>query len=167
MLRFGKGNNFFKFRQAFAKACLKEYGHVGRLIEEEKAYSPVFAQYVAPPGSTLDTDEETALKVEAVKEYAKKLVKVDAKSPKMYGFIMQHLPVESKDEIAQEQDYEIWSKALDTEKLWLAIVKTHKVDCVSNVNEVKKLAARKAYQGIHQGAYETLAQYSERFCYTV
>ncbi len=38
MLRFGKGNNFFKFRQVLAEVCLKEYGHVGRLIEEEKAY---------------------------------------------------------------------------------------------------------------------------------
>ena len=69
----------------------------------------------------------------------------------MYGFIMQHLSVESKDEIAQEQDYEIWSKALDAEKLWLAIVKTHKVDCVSNVNEVKELAARKLTKAYVKG----------------
>ncbi len=84
MLRFGKGNNFFKFRKALAEACLKEYGHLGRLIEEEKAYLPVFAQFVAPPGSTLDADEEKVLKVKAVKEYAKKLAKVEAESPKMY-----------------------------------------------------------------------------------
>jgi hypothetical protein len=122
---------------------------------------------VAPAGSTLDADEVRALKVETVKEYAKKLAKVDSDSPKMYGFIMQHLSVESKDEIAREQDYEVWSKALDAEKLWLAIVKTHKVDCVSNVSKVKELTARKAYQGIRQGAYESLAQYSERFCNTL
>ncbi len=93
---------------------------MGRLIKEEKAYLPVFAQFVAPPGRTLDADEEKALKVEAVKEYAKKLAKVEAESPKMYGFIMQHLSVESKDEIAQEPDYEIWSKALDAEKFMVS-----------------------------------------------
>ncbi len=71
--------------------------------------------------------------------------------------------MESKDEIAQEKDYDVWSKALDVEKLWLAVVRTHKVDCISTVDEVKKLSARKAYQNIKQGAFETLAQYSERF----
>jgi hypothetical protein len=39
----------------------------------------------------------------------------------------------------------------------------HKVDCVSNVTAVKELAARKAYQSIKQGSFESLAQYSERF----
>jgi hypothetical protein len=103
------------------------------------------------------------LKLEAVKEYAKKVAKVETDGPKMYGLIRAYLSVESKDEIAQEPDYDVWSKALDVEKLWLAVVKTHKVDCISNVDEVRKLSARKAYQNIKQGAFETLAQYSERF----
>jgi len=51
----------------------------------------------------------------------------------------------------------------DPEKLWQAIIKTHKVDCVSNVDAVKELTARKAYQNIKQGSFETLAQYSARF----
>jgi hypothetical protein len=42
-------------------------------------------------------------------------------------------------------------------------VSTHKVDCVTSVDAVKELAARKAYQSIRQGSFETLAQYSERF----
>jgi len=37
------------------------------------------------------------------------------------------------------------------------------VDCVSNIRAIQELTARKAYQNIRQGAYETLAQYSERF----
>jgi hypothetical protein len=37
-------------------------------------------------------------------------------------------------------------KATDPEKLWQTIVKTHKVDSVSNVSQVKELTARKAYQ---------------------
>jgi hypothetical protein len=37
------------------------------------------------------------------------------------------------------------------------------VDCISNVTAVKELAARKAYQNIKQGSFESLAQYSERF----
>jgi hypothetical protein len=47
--------------------------------------------------------------------------------------------------------------------LWQAIIRTHKVDTVSNVDAVKDLVARKAYQNIKQGSFETLAQYSVRF----
>jgi hypothetical protein len=53
--------------------------------------------------------------------------------------------------------------ATDPEKLWKVIIETHKVDCVSSIDAVKELAARKAYQMIKQGAFEMLAQYSERF----
>jgi hypothetical protein len=38
MLRFGKGNPFYKFRQALSEVCLKAFGNLGHLIEEEKAY---------------------------------------------------------------------------------------------------------------------------------
>jgi len=48
-------------------------------------------------------------------------------------------------------------------KLWQAIIRTHKVDTVSNVDTVKDLAARRAYQNIKQGSFETLAKYSARF----
>jgi hypothetical protein len=71
--------------------------------------------------------------------------------------------MESKDEVAQDADYEIWHKAADPEKLWQVIVKTHKVDCMSNVSNVKELMARKAYQQIKLGPFKSLAQFSERF----
>ncbi len=51
---------------------------------------------------------------------------------------------------------------MDPEKLWKAIVKTHKVDCVSHGDAVKELAAGKAYQMIKQGSFKTFAQYSKQ-----
>jgi hypothetical protein len=83
--------------------------------------------------------------------------------PKLYGLILEHMSVESKVEVAQDKDYEIWHKATDPEKLWKAIVKTSKVDCISNVSQVKELTTRKAYQQIKQGPFESLAQYSKHF----
>jgi hypothetical protein len=47
----------------------------------------------------------------------------------------------SKDEVAQDPDYETWSEATDPEKLWQAIVKTHQVDSVTSIDAVKELAA--------------------------
>jgi hypothetical protein len=83
--------------------------------------------------------------------------------PKRYGLIMHYMSVESKDEVAQDEDYKDWHHDKDPEKLWQAIIKMHKVDTTSNVDVVKGLAARKAYQSIKQGSFETLAQYSVRF----
>jgi hypothetical protein len=60
-------------------------------------------------------------------------------------------------------DYEDWHRDKDPEQLWQAIIKMHKVDTTSNIDAVKDLAARKAYQSIKQGSFETLAQYSIRF----
>jgi hypothetical protein len=94
-----------------------------------------------------------------IKEYNKQV----EMRPKLYGLIRQHMSLESKDEVAKEQDYELWHANTDPEKLWQAIERTHKVDSSSNVDEVKSMAARKAYQNIKQGTFETLAAYSERF----
>jgi hypothetical protein len=73
------------------------------------------------------------------------------------------MSLESKDEVAKEADYEKWHADTDPEKLWQAIEKTHKIDSSSNVDEVKSMAARKVYQNIKQGSFESLAQFSERF----
>ncbi len=50
--------------------------------------------------------------------------------------------------VAKDLDYDVWSEAMDPEKLWQAIVKTHKVDCVTSVEAIKELVARTAYQSI-------------------
>jgi hypothetical protein len=47
--------------------------------------------------------------------------------------------------------------------LWQVIIKMHKVNCISNVDAIKELTARKAYQNIKQGSFETSAQYGECF----
>jgi hypothetical protein len=103
------------------------------------------------------------LELEEYKEHTRKLTKMEEDRPKLYGLIMQHMSVESKDEIAQDEDYKEWHRNKDPEKLWQAIIRMHKVDTTSNVDAVKDLAARKAYQNIKQGSFKTLAQYSVRF----
>jgi hypothetical protein len=108
---------------------------------------------------SLSTKQQESLEIERIKEYNKQV----ENRPKLYGLIRQHMSLESKDEVAKEPDYEKWHADTDPEKLWQAIEKTHKIDSSSNVDEVKSMAARKAYQNIKQGSFESLAQYSERF----
>jgi hypothetical protein len=158
MLHYGKGNNFHKFKHALSEAALKDFGNLGKLINLGKYYVPEF-NTMLPLGMTLSTKQLESLEVEMVKEYNKQV----ENRPKLYGMIRQHMSLESKDEVAKKKDYEHWHADTDPEKLWQAIERTHKVDSMSNVDEVKAMAARKAYQNIKQGSFETLAQYSERF----
>jgi len=101
--------------------------------------------------------------MEAMKAHQRRVEKMMDACPKIFELILRHMSPESKDEVAQDPDYDIWSKATDPEKLWQAIVKTHKIDCVTSIEAVKELVARKAYQSIKQGLFETLGQYSEPF----
>jgi hypothetical protein len=91
---------------------------------------------------SLSTKQQESLEIERIKEYNKQV----ENRPKLYGLIRQHMSLESKDEVAKEPDYEKWHADTDPEKLWQAIERTHKIDSSSNVDEVKSMAARKAYQ---------------------
>jgi hypothetical protein len=103
------------------------------------------------------------MKNEVMKEIAMEVGKINRDKPKLYGFIQQHMSVESRDEVSQQPNYAAWHAQKYPEKLWQAIVKTHQVDCVSNIMEVMMLAARKASQNIKQGAFKGLSLYSECF----
>jgi flagellar basal body rod protein FlgC len=162
MLKYAKGNYFYKFKAALSEAALREYGNLGKLIEQEKYYVPVLdlPDYKA---MGIDAANIDFMKNEAMKELAKEVGKINRDKPKLYGLIRQHMSVESRDKVSQQPNYAVWHVKKDPEKLWQGIVKMHKVDCVSNMTEVMTLAARKAYQNIKQGAFEGLSLYSERF----
>jgi hypothetical protein len=162
ILKYGKGNNFYKFKTAVSTQAMKEFGNLGKLINLEAYYVPVFD----PPDLTdqgLTAAQLNAMRLDALKSHLKVIEKMKADRPKLYGLIWEKMSVESRDEVSQDAAFEEWSTDADPERLWQAIVRTHKIDCVSDVGEIKELAARKAYTGIKQGAFETLAQYSERF----
>jgi hypothetical protein len=42
MLKYGKGNNFYKFRAALSNEATEKYGNLGKLIDMEQYYRPSF-----------------------------------------------------------------------------------------------------------------------------
>jgi len=162
MLRYGKGNNFYKFREALLEVAMEKFGNSGKLINLEEHYLPemVFTDFEVIGYRDARIER---LELEEYKEHTRKLTKMEEDHQKLYGLIMQHMSIESKDEVAQDEEYEDWHRDKDPKKLWQAIIRMHKVDTVSNVDVVKNLAARKAYKNIKQGSFETLVQYSIRF----
>jgi hypothetical protein len=162
VLRFGASNNFHKFKEALSKAALREFGLAGKLIDTEKRFEPRVPTRADFMLTGVVADDET-LYQEAVKGWTKIRLDLSMKEPMLYAMIWQYLSPESVDEIKHDENYKQFSDENDPEGLWQAIIKTHKVTTVSRVKGVIKRSARKQYQSIRQGGYESLISYRERF----
>ncbi len=77
--------------------------------------------------------------------------------------IWQYLSQESNEEVKRSQDYEVIKNMRDVQGLWNIIEETHKVFTISRIAAVIKKLARKEYQLMHQGPYESIITYKEHF----
>jgi hypothetical protein len=82
-------------------------------------------------------DEEVGLlQAKAFKDYARQGERIKADRPKLYGLILGKINVESKYEVAQEANYEIWQLVTDPENFRQTIVKTHKENYIGIISTV-------------------------------
>jgi hypothetical protein len=72
MLRFGKGNNFYKFKAQLSNAAIEKYGNLGKLIELERYYVPTL---VIPDFAAMGVSAANVgtMELEAVKGHTKRL----------------------------------------------------------------------------------------------
>ncbi len=66
-------------------------------------------------------------------------------------------------EVKRHTDYEVIETNQDMQRLWKIIEETHKVFTVSCIASGIKKTARKEYQLMHQGAYESIITCKEHF----
>ena len=163
VLKYGPSNNFTVFKEALANAALKEYGALGKLIKQGDEYKEPKAPNVKDYGlEDDDTGLQKALYLEDLKDYRKEKNKLDENRPKLYGLITQYLSIESLDEIKRQPTFDKVDEAADPKGLWKLVEETHKVNSVSKVAAVVKLAAHNEYKNIRQGEYESIVTYKER-----
>jgi hypothetical protein len=76
ILKYGKGNNFHKFKVALSEAAQKGFGNLGKLIELEKYYIPML---VLPDYAVMGIDQAnmTFMVNKAMKELAKDVGKMN------------------------------------------------------------------------------------------
>jgi hypothetical protein len=65
--------------------------------------------------------------------------------------------------VKRSADYEIIKNTRDAQGLWQVIEETHNAFTISRITEVIKKSACKEYQLMHQGPYESIITYKERF----
>jgi hypothetical protein len=78
-----------------------------------------------------------------------------------------YMSEESLDAVKREPHWDKIEDEADPEGLWTLVEKKHKVHSASEVKEVMKLNARANYQMIHQGGYESIIAYKERFSFAL
>jgi hypothetical protein len=96
VLKYGKGNNYYQFQQAPYKRALKDYGDLAKLLTLNKYYVPE----LKVPDCTatgLAADEIAMQRTELMKDFAKQVGRMMQDRPKLYGLILEHLSVESRD----------------------------------------------------------------------
>mmetsp|Transcript_8044 Transcript_8044/g.11715 ORF Transcript_8044/g.11715 Transcript_8044/m.11715 type:complete len:223 (+) Transcript_8044:1626-2294(+) len=165
ILKYGPQNNYSKFKEALSNVALKEYGTLGKLIKQEKYEN---FEPVEPDADDYELDNDPygvnrAKYLDDCKDYRKEINKMRENRPKLYGLITQYLSAESRDEIKRQEGYEAIDKAADPEGLWQLVEETHKINSISKVEAVTRLAAQDTYYGMRQGAYESIITYKERF----
>ena len=94
--------------------------------------------------------------LEDMKEHRREIIKMHQDCPKLYGLILQYLSEESLDEVKHEDKYEDIDNETDPLGLWMLVEETHKVNTISKVEAVTKMATRATYQQMHQGTYESI-----------
>jgi hypothetical protein len=112
-LKYRKGNNFNAFQQALYRRALRDYRVLAKLIKLNKYYEPTL-DLLDFSGLGLSSAEQAIMRQEALKEHSKLIARMKLNRPKLYGLILEHMSVESKDEVTQDADYETWHKATDT-----------------------------------------------------
>jgi hypothetical protein len=99
----------------------------------------------------------------ACAEWVKANNRMREKRAHLYGFIWKYLSLESRDKIKEYRNFEVWSQEKDAEKLWKAIIDTHKVNTTSGVSALKQRSAWVTYVNCRQGGFESVISYKERF----
>jgi hypothetical protein len=162
-LRFGPDNNFSKFKEKLARAAMERYGDLSRLIETDEYFEPD-----KPNVDDYDlADDEYGINVaeykDALKEYRRAVNDMKNNRSKLYAMIEGKLSVESLDEVKRHENYETFHIEKDPLELWKAVKEIHLVSTTCNVEGVVKKTARDSYNRCHQGAYESIISYKERF----
>ena len=96
VLTYGPNNNYIEFRKRMAIAASKMYGDLGRIIEDEKYYSP------DPLDNTqynMQDEIEKAICLELNKERERHINKMTRERPQLYAFILSKLSQTSEDEL--------------------------------------------------------------------
>ncbi len=65
---------------------------------------------------------------------------------KLYVLILQYLSGESLEEVKCSDDWDTIEQEMDPAMLWDVIESTHKINMISKVESVTKMAARTTYQ---------------------
>ena len=159
-LSFGPSNNWIDFSKKMVIAAGDRFGRLGDFIKSGAYYTPP----LPTPDTTIvdSTMRDEVLKAD-FRERAKTINKLTTEKPILYAFITSKLSVESEDELKRHQSYSTFDDDKDQLELWRALEQLHLVTTVSKNAAVVLQQAENDYMTCHQGEFETITSFKERF----
>jgi len=164
-LQYGQQNNWIEFRKRMGIAATEKYGNLGLIIEQEKYYEPPAIHPALYKEDPNDPFELYKIMVhEAVnKEISKEICRMKNNRSNLYAFILSKLSCTSEDELKRHKDFEKFHADVDPLSMWIALKELHLVTTQSKTSAIICLQASEDYEKLHQGGFEKLTSFKERF----
>ncbi len=164
-LSYGHGNNFLQFTREFSRAAERKYYKLALIFTTGKyhVYPPVDVEQFEFNGNALQKRQAELNYSDAIKVRSQNVNRMEEDKLPLFTFILDNLSPESEDAVKQQDGWQVAFEARDPLALWKLVEATHIYGTTSIQKEMVKTTARKNYQGVKQGPFESIVEYKERF----
>ena len=162
-------NNFVEFKEALSAYALREYGDLGRMIEDLEYFE--IPEVEVPNDDSLSPDNDPhgfrALQIRnLMTDRTKRMSRMEAQKTPLYSVIWNQLSLESKAKVQESELFAVTETSKDPLRLWLLVCERHLVGRETHkIINYKNL--RDQYSKLRQNSTMSLYEYYKQFTDTL
>ena len=162
-------NNFVEFKEALSAYALREYGDLGRMIEDLEYFD--IPEVEVPDDDSLSPQNDPhgfrALQIRnLMTDRTKRMSRMESQKTQLYSVIWNQLSLESKAKVQESEHFGNTETAKDPLRLWLLVCETHLVGRETHkIVNYKNL--RDQYNKLRQQSTMSLYEYYKLFTDTL
>jgi uncharacterized protein Smg (DUF494 family) len=164
ILHYGVNNNFAEFSRQLKSYAFKEYGYLGKCIQDLEYYVPAEVEY-DPEDLNPDVDNfgfNRRVVEKKIDQRERLIADMNDAKPKLHAAIKGNLSVESLQVLRESEHWDDLELNDNPLLLWLCIIETHQTNATGNrIVDIERETTN--YQRMFQGNYESLGQFKQRF----
>ena len=159
-LIYGPSNNWIEFSKKMSLSAGDRFGRLSDIIDHGTYYTP---PHPTPDMSIVDSSMGDEVLKTDYRERAKVVMKQETDKPMLYAFILSKLSLESEDELKRHPTYTTLHTSKDPLDLWKALQQLHLTKTISKNEAFVLQQSENDYMTLHQGEFESITKFKERF----